>query len=369
MLDAIETNDPSLSALDPHRKKTADRFARDTFESTAEYSSWSQEDKATLLAMSAVGYAPSSVDAALANGMVATDPFTVRNAVQLAMDLKAFAPYAWQALPGNRRAYYARVQQALDTGLSLNDALGRAQAAQKRTPAEKRTIEEAYKVENITPSVNAADLMDRIEDDLDIDSPVIAPQLRAAYDTLVRENYLYTEDIDTARSTAYDTLKTIARPSTFNGYSELAVTPPEWPPGATVPLDKTTLRAQFDQFMQPYGGGAERTVRYTGGVTAKGAPVYGVYDKNGLPVLDDSGEYVLWTPDYGHYATTVQQQALLRVQESRAEMSAAEAEDARILKLLEEGKSPTVTGMGSFAAARRAQFLLNRQRSRASRQP
>lgn len=353
MAGAADAQDPLAYMRASNPNKTATEFAKAQLPSWTDYSQWAPEDKARLVDMVSRGWVPDQVQQTLKSGIAVGDVAVTASALSLWQDLNAKLPYYAATLPDNVRAHYNSITELTYAGVPAEQAIGVVRERMMNKP-DTATLAKQYKQLNgATPDRNADWLANRFLSDDELvrlspgkpsglfgDDALIRRRLADGFDALVRESYYMTEDMEAARENAYQTLRNIVRPSRFNGELELAVAPPEFPPGSPMPLDPDVLRKEFDDDVAAAGitvGEDEKLIvaAAPGVVLPNGTQVYFVHrlPKDSKPgargeiVVDENGEPWRWSPDYSTYSE--RRMSMLEPQGPEARQRAATARKAQ----------------------------------------
>jgi hypothetical protein len=379
---------------------TATKYAEEMYNPFADFPRWPTQDKTLLRQQVNVGYVPNQVGATLDAGMVSSNPAEFDAAVAMADMFITQSPNFWaNAVPENQKSFYNTVIEMRNAGFSVTDASEQYRKLVNRSPAEKKQAEIDYKTASgggtleATTQANEAWLRDQLRATgsdvlggenvigeelvaaLD-DDPQMSAYVRGQFNALTKHFFLSNGgNYNSARTTAYQQLLTVVRPTNVNGYTEFMLYAPEWRPGVNVPMPSSEIRAQVlaaQTELEGYDQVKVDTQKALAGDTPEGTMyrltptnawkdgyrVFLFVTPDGMPARHKNGEAATWHPDYDAIIAKHAKDEQFAKTVQAAEARNYEHEIDRISKELD--KNPRYTG-GSGEETRMIDEAKNRR--------
>ena len=302
-MDANVPVDPTDTAM----KKAATVMFDQSFPPAQTYSNWSASDKGKLMYRMMNNSRPAQVEGVLSAGVSNTNPGTTESAAKLAADIQAASPAMWGRLGSeSERAFYNTINAKMNYGATMEEAVGEYYANSEK---EKAYAVAKYADEGTDRGDNVEDFHDRVLADPQLDRDWFDPEvlgiLGFQYDGFVRDAYSMTLDLDSARATAWERMRSVTGHSSMTGTDQIMFFPPELYGGRSeeTAIPSEWLAKDFTHDIRAVFGGDEDASKYSV-VTDRLTPTtqtYGVIDDRGLPVYGKDNQALRWRPDMERY--------------------------------------------------------------------
>lgn len=321
--------------LDPrnadHRKALASAFASDSRGTRVGSAQWQSVAQAYATRTRML---PEQADAWMRQAMRSPDPQLAQSAAQFYGAVQATSPDATSSVDADTRAMAATVNGMVQAGTDPTRAVETARANVLEVNAETRKRRES---EFTAVKDQDSALTHAIHGDFGhffSADPVATSALRADWQTLSREYYQKTGDINAARGLAWSDLKRTYGVSKVNGAEQVMIAPPE-----NFGVQPHDVRADIAEFLKanPQADGSTadeilvvpdgRTLRQSAANGSGLQPSYKLVTKSGDLVRDAAGSVKMYTlPNGDEMTARIKAAQAQAAQAAQAEIDAARKE-------------------------------------------